>query len=96
VTTTHAAIKPTDQSGGRSPIAMILAAFKAHPQYRRYHQLVCFLFGTGCRFGEAAGLRWWNVADDFSHIIFCEAISRDERSAIAISVTSRMAQPSNS
>ncbi len=59
-------------------ILMIQAAFKAHPQYCHYHELVCFLFGTGCRFGEAVGLRWRNVADDFSHIIICEAISRGE------------------
>jgi integrase len=60
-------------------IVMILAAFKAHPQYRHYYPLVHFLFGTGCRFGEAAGLRWRNVADDFSHVVICEAISRGEK-----------------
>lgn len=60
-------------------IAMILAAFEAHPQYQHYHSLVSFLLNTSCRFGEAAGLRWQNVADDFSHVVICETISRGER-----------------
>jgi integrase len=57
-------------------IQLILNAFKCDRYYAHYYPLVSFLFGTGCRFGEAAGLKWKNVADDFSHIIFCETISR--------------------
>ncbi len=59
-----------------SEIQLILNAFQGDRYYSHYYPLVSFLFGTGCRFGEAVGLRWRNVADDFSHIIFCETISR--------------------
>lgn len=37
---------------------------------------VRFLFFTGCRFGEAVGLRWGNVIDDCATIVFCESIGR--------------------
>jgi integrase len=57
-------------------IQLILNAFKCDRYYSHYYPLVKFLFGVACRFGEAAGLRWRNVAEDFSHIIFCETISR--------------------
>lgn len=57
-------------------IQLILNAFKGDRYYSHYYPLVKFLFGVACRFGEAAGLRWRNVADDFSQIIFCETISR--------------------
>jgi integrase len=57
-------------------IAAILCAFETHPSYKHYYPFVAFLFGTGCRLGEAAGLRWANVADDFSHVTICESFSR--------------------
>jgi integrase len=57
-------------------IQLILNAFKCDRYYSHYYPLVSFLFGTGCRFGEAVGLKWKSVADDFTHIIFCETISR--------------------
>jgi len=60
----------------RSEINTILTAFRESVYYRHYYPLVAFLFGTGCRFGEVAALRWANVADDFSHVVICESISR--------------------
>jgi integrase len=57
-------------------IAAILCAFETHSSYKHYYPFVAFLFGTGCRLGEAAGLRWANVADDFSHVTICESFSR--------------------
>jgi integrase len=53
-----------------SEIQLILNAFQCDRYYSHYYPLVKFLFGVACRFGEAAGLRWRNVADDFSHIIW--------------------------
>ena len=59
-------------------IQLILNTFKNHSDYSHYYGLVYFLFSSGCRFGEAVGLRWRNVADDFSHVFICETISRGE------------------
>jgi integrase len=68
-------VKPFNQK----EISAILAGFKRHKSYSHYYPFVVFLFHTGCRFGEAAGLRWGNVADDFSHVVICEAVSRGRR-----------------
>jgi len=35
-----------------------------------YYPLVQFWFMTGCRPSEAVGLRWRDIASDFSHIVF--------------------------
>lgn len=50
----------------------ILQAYEAHPLYKHYHPFVCFLFLTGCRTGEAVGLKWKNVSNDLKHITFAE------------------------
>jgi len=56
----------------------ILRAFKNYqevwgkPCY--YYSMVDFLFLTGCRPSEAIGLRWCDVADDFSHIAFSGSV----------------------
>ena len=55
----------------------ILDGFRSSAYYSLYADFVAFLFGAGCRIGEAVGLRWENVAADFSSIYFCESISRD-------------------
>jgi integrase len=57
-------------------ISEILRAFETHTNYKHYHLLVAFLIGTGCRFGEAASLRWGRVSDDFSYVTICESFSR--------------------
>jgi integrase len=68
-------VKPFNQK----EISAILAGFKRHKSYSHYYPFVVFLFHTGCRFGEAAGLRWCNMADDFSHVVICEVVSRGRR-----------------
>jgi integrase len=40
---------------------------------------VAFLFGVGCRFGEASGLKWKHIADDFQTIWIGESVSRGHR-----------------
>ncbi len=57
----------------RKEMERIIEAFKNHPRYSYLAPLVAFLFLTGCRTGEAVGLRWKNVTDKY--IIFCQSIS---------------------
>lgn len=45
--------------------------------YRYYTPLIRFLFGTGCRTGEALGLRWGVIADDISQVWIGESYKRD-------------------
>lgn len=52
----------------------IIKAFEAHPTYRHYASFVRFLFMTGCRTSEAVALQWKHIADDFSFILFSEAV----------------------
>jgi integrase len=60
-------------------IVAILGAFRRSPHYSHYSDFVYFLFGTGSRFGEAAGLRWSHVADDFRTVWIGESVSRGHR-----------------
>jgi len=54
----------------------ILAAFKGHSVYKYYADFVEFLFSTGCRTGEAIGLRWRHLNDDCSSVWIGEIFSR--------------------
>ena len=54
----------------------IIAAFTAHPQYSHYTDFVLFLLSEGCRFGEAAGLRWTHLGADYSTVWIGKSISR--------------------
>jgi integrase len=56
--------------------AIIETFDKDHPFYAPW---VKFLFWTGCRPEEAAGLKWVNVTPDCSRIRFSEAIPIDTR-----------------
>lgn len=60
---------------------LVLEAFKDHKgtwngrgeagqKFCFYYPMVRFWFLTGCRPSEAIGLRWCDIAADFSHIIF--------------------------
>lgn len=60
-------------------ITAILGAFRSHRYYSHYADFVAFLFGTGVRFGEAAGLQWKHIADDFSTVWITESVSRGHR-----------------
>ncbi|MEG3984419.1 tyrosine-type recombinase/integrase [Microcoleus sp. D3_18a_C4] len=61
--------------------ALVLEAFKHHngnwngrgyggQKLCFYYPVVQFWFMTGCRPSEAVGLRWRDIASDFSHIVF--------------------------
>jgi integrase len=56
-------------------------AFKSNFHYSHYADFVTFLFGTGCRFGEAAGLKWKHISDDFQTVWFGESVTRGVRKA---------------
>lgn len=51
----------------------ILEAFKSHKSYSWAYCFVRFLFLTGCRTGEAIGLKWGHITKDCSMITFCES-----------------------
>jgi integrase len=60
-------------------VKAIIGAFRSSPHYAHYADFVEFLFLTGCRFGEAAGLQWKHVADDFQTVWIGESVSRGYR-----------------
>ena len=55
----------------------IIEAFRKYQPH--YYNFVRFLFFTGCRPSEAAGLKWKNVNLNENYIIFCEAIVEGKR-----------------
>jgi integrase len=57
----------------------ILEAFRQHPRYCHYSDFVSFLVNTGCRLGEAAGLRWKHLGADHSTAWIGESVSRGVR-----------------
>jgi integrase len=57
----------------------IIAWFRDSQYYSHYTDFITFLFGTGLRFGEAAGLRWSAVSDDCSRIWVGEIMTRGTR-----------------
>ncbi|MEL6382369.1 MAG: tyrosine-type recombinase/integrase [Cyanobacteria bacterium J06626_18] len=57
-------------------VQAILTEFGTNRYYQHYADFVAFLFGTGCRFGEAAALRWRHIADDYSTVWIGESVSR--------------------
>jgi integrase len=60
-------------------IQAILGGFRSSTHYSHYSDFVSFLFGVGCRFGEAAGLKWKHIADDFQTAWIGESVSRGYR-----------------
>jgi integrase len=57
----------------------ILATFASHPKYCHYSDFVGFLANTGCRFGEAAGLRWKHLGVNYTTAWIGESCSRGVR-----------------
>jgi integrase len=54
----------------------IIAGFKSHTSYFHYTEFVVFLASTACRPGEAAGLRWKHLGEDYTTAWIGESISR--------------------
>lgn len=57
----------------------IKEAFRRHPRYSHYADYVDFLFSTGCRTGEAIGLRWKDLSGHFGTVWFGEILTRGGR-----------------
>ncbi len=57
----------------------ILSAFNNHPSYHHYTNFVSFLANTGCRFGEAAGLKWKHLGSEYLTTWIGESCSRGLR-----------------
>jgi integrase len=65
----------------RQEMQTILEGFRTDRYYRSYVDFVEFLFGTGCRIGEAIGLRWKHITDDCSQVWIGEQLTRGNRKA---------------
>ncbi len=62
-------------------ITAILNGFRNSSHYQHYGDFVEFLLSTGCRHGEAIGLRWVHLSEDCGKVWIGEAISRGVRKA---------------
>lgn len=62
-----------------SEVERIIKGFEEHPVHHKLTPFVKFLFATGCRTGEAIGLRWSDVADDCSYVNITSQFTRGER-----------------
>lgn len=78
-----AKIKPSPQQRVKpftaGEVKAIIGGFRSSQHYAHYADFVVLLFGVGCRFGEAAGLQWKHVADDFQTVWIGESVSRGHR-----------------
>jgi integrase len=63
-------------------VKLIIEAFRRSPYYKHYSDFVEFLFGTGCRTGEAIGLQWKHVSDDLKSCWIGEIVTRGDRKAV--------------
>jgi integrase len=76
-------IKPTPTQKPQpftvAEVQAILAGFKADRYYAHYYPLVAFMFGVGCRFGEAAGLLWKHLSPGFETAWIGESVDRNGR-----------------
>ena len=77
-------------------IKAIIQGFEQDRYYSHYAGFVEFLFGTGCRTGEAIGLCWKHLNEDCSTVWIGESLSRGVRKATktnrarTITLTSRL------
>lgn len=60
-------------------INAIVEGFRGNRYYSYYTDFVTFLFGTGCRTGEAIGLQWQHLSDDCSKVWIGESVTRGKR-----------------
>jgi integrase len=60
-------------------ITTILAGFRDSRYYRHYTDFVTFLFSSGCRTGEAIGLRWSHLSEDCGKVWIGESVTRGVR-----------------
>jgi integrase len=56
--------KQPPEAFSKEEIALIVEGFRGSQYYSHYTDLVTFLFGAGCRTGEAIGLQWKHLSED--------------------------------
>lgn len=76
--------RKASQSGNAKPfskneVSRIVSAFEVHKTYNHYTIFVKFLFGTGCRIGEAIGVRWQDIDLGTGKIIIAEQVTSGKR-----------------
>lgn len=76
-------------------VAAIIQGFEQSPYYAYYTDFARFLFGTGCRTGEAIGLCWGHLSDDCSKAWIGESVSRGIRKATKTNRAREFGLPSN-
>jgi integrase len=72
---------PKSKPFSKFEIQCIIKAFEACKNYSHYASFIKFLFGTGCRIGEAIGVRWQDVDLDTGKITIAEQITSRQRKA---------------
>ena len=65
----------------REEVRAIVEGFQSDRYYAHYADYVEFLFGTGCRTGEAIGLRWKHLNENCTTVWIGESLSRKVRKA---------------
>ncbi|RZM79572.1 tyrosine-type recombinase/integrase [Leptolyngbya iicbica] len=63
----------------RNEVKRILEGFNGHARYGYYYGFVFFLLSTGCRTGEAIGLKWKHLSDKCERVWIGETYSRGKR-----------------
>ncbi|MEG4289645.1 tyrosine-type recombinase/integrase [Microcoleus sp. C2C3] len=70
---------PKSKPFSKTEIRKIIQAFENHKLYANYAPFVKFLFGTGCRIGEAIGVRWQDIDLVSGKITIAEQITSRQR-----------------
>lgn len=65
----------------KTEINKIVKGFEVHKTYNHYSVFVKFLFGTGCRLGEAIGIRWQDIDLNSGKIAITEQVTSGKRKA---------------
>lgn len=63
----------------KTEVKAIIQAFREDATYHYMADYVEFLFLTGCRTGEAIGLLWKHISDDYRSVWIGEVLSRGKR-----------------
>lgn len=71
--------RPSPKPFTQDEVAKIIAGFEAHEVHYPLTPFIRFQFATGCRIGEAVGLRWSDVSEDCSIVTISSQYTRGVR-----------------
>lgn len=71
--------RPSPRPFNQEEVNKIISGFERHEIHYTLTPFVKFLFATGCRTGEAIGLRWSDVADDCGSVTISSQYTRGIR-----------------